>query len=911
MRRLAAAAAILVLRATVLAQGSPVQLFEDTRRLPDVPMVEAVTGFALGAEPTTHAETAAYVRALAAASPRAVHVPYGESWEGRSLDLLVISAPRHLARLEEIRRQTARLADPRGATSDELAALCAELPATSWLAYSVHGDEASTTDAALWLAWHLCSADGDPIVDRILEETLVVIDPLQNPDGRERFVHHARQTRGRWPDASPDAAVRDQPWPGGRSNHALCDMNRDWFGLTQPETRARVRAFQDFWPQLFVDVHEMGSNSTYYFGPPALPHNPEVTEGQHAWLERYGRENARWFDERGFDYFTRELFDLFYPGYGDSWPTFQGAVAMTYEVASARGLAVDREDGTRLTFPDTVRQHAVASLASCATTADNREAVLQRFVADRLGAVEAGRDGATKEFVLLPSPDPGRASRLAERLAFQGIEVRRLESDHRHPGVRRHGAQGDAAAAELPAGSYIVRLDQPSGRLARVLISRHQEMDADFVAEQVARQKDRRGTEIYDVTAWSVPLLYGVDCLETDSFTTAATATVAGNDLAEPVPAARAPQASPRARVAYVVPSGQNATAAVLADLLRHGHRVLCAGESFRIGERSLRPGSLIVKVDGNGEDVHDHVLAAAQAHGVEVLPRDSSWVDDGVHFGSNRVRTVRAPRVALAWDRPTSPYSAGAARFVLEERYGVPVSVIRASRLARAELERFDVLVLPDGSSYAQHLGSGGASAIGDWVRRGGTLVTLGGGATRWLTGEGVDLLASAPEKRNGRSDEPGDEEKKAQPEGTEDPDARKAHDIVAFDYERAIEPEDEDPFATPGAILAVEVDTEHFVGFGLPPTVHVVSTDRDIYAPVKLDRGRNVGVFAARDAILQSGFAWEEKLDQLARKPFVVHQPHGEGHVVAFAEDPNFRGFSEGTDLLWINAVLLGPAF
>ncbi len=907
MRRLAAVAAtILALHATTLAQKTLAGLAPDAARIPDVPTLASITGIALGSEPTTHAETAAYVRALAAASPRAIHVPYGRSWEGRSLDLLVISAPRHLARLDEIRRQTARLADPRGVSDGEIAALCGELPATSWLAYSVHGDEASTTDAALWLAWHLCSADGDPLVDRILDQTVVVIDPLQNPDGRDRFVHHARQTRGRWPDASPDAAVRDQPWPGGRSNHALCDMNRDWFGLTQPETRARVRAFQDFWPQLFVDVHEMGSNSTYYFGPPALPHNPEVTPGQHAWLERYGRENARWFDERGFDYFTRELFDLFYPGYGDSWPTFQGAIAMTYEVASARGLVVEREDGTELTFPDTVTQHAVASLASCATTADNREAVLQRFAADRLGAVTAGRDGATKEFVLLPTPDAGRAQRLAERLAFQGIEVRRLDADHAHPGVRSHGATDGTAPATLPAGSYLVRLDQPAGRLARVLLSRHQDMDPDFVAEQVERQKDRRGTEIYDVTAWSVPLLFGVDCRETDAFTTAATTPVEATALtdAQPTPAGDAPEA----RVAYVVPSGQNGTAAVLADLLRRGHRVLCAGESFRIGEQTFRSGSLIVKVDGNASSIHDDVRAAAAAHGVTAVPRDSSWVDDGVHFGSNRVRSVRAPRVAIAWDRPTSPYSAGAARFVLEERYGIPVSVVRTARLGRADLERFDVLVLPDGSSYAEALGGSAASAIAAWVRRGGTLVTLGGGATRWLTEDGVDLLASEPEKRNGTkpdAKEPEDDAREA------DPDARKAFDKVAFDYERAIEPEDEDPFATPGAILAVDVDTEHFVGFGLPPTVHVVSNDRDIYAPIKLDRGRNVGVFAARETLLQSGFAWDEKLDQLARKPFVVHQPHGDGHVVAFAEDPNFRGFSEGTDLLWINAVLLGPAF
>ncbi len=896
-------------------------VLDDCARDASVPALAEVVGHGFGERITSPEEMLSYANALAAASPRAELFRYGVSLEGRPLVFLMISSPENIARLPDVKSGMQRLADPRGADDATLDRLCRELPAITWLAYSVHGNEISSTDAGLLLAWHLCSAKNDRLADTILHESVVVIDPLQNPDGRARFVFHARQTRGRWPDASPDAAERDEPWPGGRTNHALFDMNRDWFACTQPETRARVRAFLDWRPVAFVDLHEMGANSTYFFGPPASPRNPELPEAGLVWQERYGRNNAEWFDREGFDYFTREEYDSFYPGYGDSWPGLQGAVSATYEEGSVRGLVVELRDETTKTYLQSVLHHFIASLSTAETTAENREAALRRFLDYRRSAVADGSNGGTREFVLEPSRDPWRAARLARLLAFQGIEVARLTEAARNASVRPHGGR-DVAEHEFPAGSYVVRLDQPSKRLAASLLAKQQDMDSEFVAEQRRRHERREPLDIYDVTGWSLPLLFGVDCFETDAFTEGPRERVVAEDLDEPVidPSRFADGDTPR--VAWVLPGGSNATMVALARLLREGCRVHCAGKPFRIGERRFPAGSLIVKTRENDASVHPLVRALRAALGVDAFAADSSWVDEGVSFGSNRVALVKPPKVVLAWDEPTSSYSAGAARYVLEQRYGVPVTEIRTERLGHADLEKVDVIVLPDGGDYGEALGKRGTERLKNWIRDGGTLVTLGGGATRWLTRDDVGLLASSVEKRDKPKPAEPESEKAGEPEqdvpAAEKPAAAAPQGETPpatvskpYDYERAIQPEEESPARTPGALLRVTLDPEQWLAFGLGPFVDVVGQDRDIYTPITLDQGQNVGVYAPRAELLQSGFAWDDKLDQLARKAYLVHESHGRGHVVAFAEDPTVRGFVEGTDLLLLNAVLLGPAF
>ncbi|MFM1872433.1 MAG: hypothetical protein RL398_1855, partial [Planctomycetota bacterium] len=766
-----------------------------------------------------------------------------------------------------------------------------------WLAHCVHGDEPSGVDSALQTVYHLAAARGDATVDKILAECVVIIDPLQNPDGLDRFVASTRAARGRWADATPLGAEHSQPWPGGRPNHALFDMNRDWFAMSQPETQARVRAFLDFWPVVYADLHEMGGNSTYYFSPPAEPVHGEITAGQREWLQRYGQNNARWFDRSGFAYFTREAFDSFYPGYGEGWPTFHGSVGMTYEMASSRGLVYRRSDDDLLHYDECVRHHFVASIATLETLAEGRAEALRNFVAQRRAAVKRGEDGLIREYVFAARGDRTRLARFAKLLGAQGIEVEIATSELRSDAAQPLGG-GTASAQAFPAGSVIVSMAQPSSTLAHVLIEPHFDMEAGFLAEQKRREQKRLDTEFYDLTAWSLPLLFGLEAWQLP-------AAAAGDRV--PLPQAGAPTGATPLRaeppkVGYVVAWGENGAGALLGDLLRLGVKVRCIDRAFVHEGREFPAGSYVIRVGeraGQPANLHAMLTAAAARHGVSVHCADSSWVERGPDFGTGYGHALRRPRVAMLWDRPVSANSAGWVRFLLEERYGVPVSPLRTHDLARVDLGEFTVLVMPEGGGYGNVLGDGGLAAIKRFVEGGGVLVTFGS-ATRWLTSKDVGLLASEPESRRKEDGAKEDAGKKA--EGAPADAGKKP-----FDYAEAIRPEKESPPAVPGAIVRVDVDPDHWLGFGYRGSANVVHDSSNILTPVKLDRGTNVAIYAPADRLVLAGFVWEESKQQLPQKAYLVHQPHGRGHVVAFAEDPNVRAFADGLHLMLLNAVLL----
>ncbi len=874
-----------------------------------VPTPEEVLGHRIGERMSSHREMETYLAALAKASDRVVLEPYGTSWEGRTLWTAFVGSAATLSRLDTIREDAVRLADPRSVTRAEADAIEASLPAIVWLAYCVHGNEASGTDAALALAYELAAAIDDPIVDAIRKSCLVVIDPVQNPDGREHFVQNNRRHRGRFPDADPMSAEHDEPWPSGRVNHYLFDMNRDWFSLTQPETRARIDVYREWMPHVFADVHEMGGDSSYYFPPPADPINPHMRSSVLAWTETLGRNHARWFDRLGFEYFTREVFDSFFPGYGESWPLFQGAVGMTYETASTGGLLRERRDDTVQHYRDAVQRHFIASLSTCEAAALHREALVGAFRRHREDVVRTGGMEAPREYLLPPSPGADRVERLVSLLLAQGIEVDRAAEAFTHRRVR--GIRSDALGTrEFPAGTWRVSLAQPSGPLVRTLLDRETAMDPDFLEEQRERLAKLLDHQIYDVTAWSLPLLFDVACYRTE------TPSDASFERATEPPRAKgrvrtlasstadttsdtASDSASDAAVAYLLPWDSPRAARALAHLMRAGLRTSSAGDSFVIGGREFPAGTIIVPVIANTgtsntetPDVHATVRSVASETGADFFATDTSWVDEGVHFGSDRVRHLRAPRIALLWGDPTSAYSAGATRFVLEQRYDYPVTALPVDQLGRADLSRYDVLLVPEPGrgSYASALSKNDVTRLGDWVRSGGTLVALGS-AVAWLTSEDVGLLPIVAETR--------------------DTDSAQDGEADAFDYETAIRPEVEWPVAIPGAILEVSLDTEHWLAHGTDGTVYAVADARRIFSPIRIDQGRNVGRFASRDTILASGVAWEKTLDQAAGKPYLVARRSGRGHVIGFVEDPTFRASIPGLEILLLNAVLRGPSF
>lgn len=912
-------ALLIVSSVTLFVAAASAQNFEflpGARYDSAVPTLRQVVGHEPGERITMHHEMERYVNALQQAAPTRVKlVKYGETWEGRALYYLVIGSPQNIARLDEIKAGLNRLADPRTISTADANALIQSLPSVVWLAHSVHGNEISSTDAALLTAYHLLAAQGDAIADAALKQSLVILDPMQNPDGRDRFINYFRQNVGRWPEADPQSAEHNEVWPGGRFNHYLFDMNRDWFAQSQPETRGRARAFLEWFPQIYVDLHEMGSNSSYYFAPPSLPFNPNITKTQLDWLTRLGRNNARWFDKFGFDYFTREGYDAFYPGYGDSWPTLQGALGMTYEQASVRGLAYRRSDETVMLYRDSVQHHFIASLSTIESGANNREALLKYFYEHRKSAVDEAANEAVKEYIITPGGDPSRAARLAATLINSGVEVRRADAAFTNPKARDY-FETSAQRRDFPAGSYVVSLAQPAKRLAKALLDRHLDQDKEFLAEQRERNRRRQPEEFYDVTSWALPLLYDVPCFlaeqpSTGQFTL----------LKEP------PQLSGRVRgekaaLAYLIPWGTQSAAAALADLFRQDVRVHAMDKEFKLNGTTFPRGTLIVKVKDNPNDLHGRMQRLAATHGLDIFTTDSAWVDEGPNFGSAYVRYLPRPRIALAYNTPTSPNSVGWTRYVLEQRYGVPVTTIRTEQLRFADLNRYNVLILPDGSRGGYSSALGDAAKIKDWVRAGGTLVAIGDAAA-FLSDDKIGLLPSKLERREKGAKR---EEKKDGAEGvtpaepnrkndaklpagraTAGAEARDLSDIVKV--EKSIEPNDESPSSTPGAIVRVRLDDRHWLSAGYNSTTTALVDSSRIFTLLKLDQGTNVGIYAPEGRMLVSGFMWEDAQQQLPNKAFVMHAPAGQGSVIAFAEDPNYRAFLESMSLLFLNAVLLGP--
>jgi hypothetical protein len=846
---------------------------------PAIPTMKATLGHDVGESIDTPEEITIYLKALAAAAPdRTALVEYARTWEGRPLHVLVIGTPDRIAHLDALKAELARLADPRTLSAGDASRLLHDLPVVVWLMHSVHGNEISPSDAALAEAYHLLASTNDPVADAIRRDALVLIDPLENPDGRARFIFQNRSGAAAAPDADRLSAEHDEPWPGGRTNHYLFDMNRDWFSRSQPETRGREAISLQYFPQVVVDLHEMGGEGTYYFAPPADPINPYITGEQTKWLNAFGRANAARFDERGFAYFTREVYDSFYPGYGESWPMYQGAIGMTYEQASARGLVLKREDGATLTYRDSILHHFTAALTTCYTAATNRETLLHDFLEYRRSAVSDGEKASTREYVLTPGSDPTLAAMLADNLASQGIEVRRAEEAF-HVGTR-----------QIPAGAYLVSNAQPSGRLIRNLLEPEVKQPEAFIKEQDRRRHKRIGDQIYDVTAWNLPTLFDVEVVSSPQSIAA---------KSSPVVAGR-PRDVPKlveARVAYVLPWSAGA-AATAGDALRAGFRVRQASRSFTSGGRSFPAGAAILRVAENPPSLAATLGKLAASHGAEVVALDSGWVDGGISLGSGEVVSLKTPRIVLAWDAPTQSLSAGWARYVLERRYGMPVTAIRVSSIGRLDLHDADVLVLPQGS-YGGAIGDDLLQRIKEWIRGGGTLVTIGE-ASRWAAGEKVGLLDARSEMRDGK------------PEGGDDKDKDKkpAEPPKPFDFTKAIQPERERPENTPGSVLRVELDPDHWLSSGTDGEVQVMVEGQRVFTPIQLDKGSNVGVYAKKDRLVASGLVWDEARDQLAEKAYLVEEPKGRGRVIAFAEDPNYRAFTEATELLFINAVLLGPA-
>lgn len=894
---------------------------------PDVARPAAILDYEPGEFHTDHGNMLRVMEAIASTAADRVRIfRYGRSVEGRPLILVVVSAPQNIGRLDEITADVRRLRDPRSTTGQDAAAIAEATPAVGWMNYANDGNETAALEAAMQVAYQL-AAGTDTMTQAILENVVTVINPAHNPESHERFVEWYNAFAVG--DSSHSSLEHDAPWGmSTNNNHYQFDMNRDALGIVQRETRAIIAAYHQWSPQVFVDHH--GQTTQFFMPPPILPINPSLPKQQIVhWTEIYGRANGAAFDRYGWNYYVRDVFDLHYPGYWDSWPALNGATGMTYETdgGGSRGYRWSRDDGTVLTFRDGIAKHFTASLATLRATAEHREGRLRDFYEFfRSGMDEFAGARPWKRFVIVPGADPERAARLVEILLRDAVEVK-VAGESFGAGAAHDYLWGRSGRREFPAGSYVIDLAQPQARLVDALLAPDAEMDSTFVREQLRRRalNARRGSraareryQFYDITAWSLPLSYGVEAfwLEDTPRMAAVPLEVEFDEANAPwrPPAylgardlGRLPEAlragidggvrGDRAATAYVFRYDRDAALRLAVALMDEGFKVAVTARPMRAGAVSYPRGALVVRVTRNPESIHGRIDELARRFGVPVDAVHTAYYDEGpTGVGSNPVVTLRYPRVAVAAGEGVGTSSYGHTWYLLEREYGLPFTALRVESVT-SRLANYDVLILPSGRGYGRGFGESGAETLREWVRDGGVLIGLGS-AAQYLADPDLEFTSA---RLVGDEDEGGDGD------GGGD---KYLPPVEGEMMPPLVSPEagEDGPLGVPGAIVRATLDLTHPLTVGYESqSIAVLVSGGDFYRPSS--SGSSPVGFVGEDLAV-AGFTWPENTQTyLEGTAWMIDEPLGRGRVVLFADEPTYRHLWPSLDRLLLNAILIGP--
>ncbi|MBD0324837.1 MAG: hypothetical protein ICV68_00310 [Pyrinomonadaceae bacterium] len=944
----------------------------------NVPRPQSILRFDVGAFHTNYAQMERVLEKIALAAPDRVRLmDIGETNEHRMMHLVAISAPENISRLDEIKRNIARLADPRNLSNAEARQLIASTPVIVWLNYTIHGNESASFETMMQVVYQL-AASNEPATLDLLKNSIALINVCANPDGHERFVTWYNSVGTGNPE--PLAAEHREPWSiYGRVNHYRFDLNRDNVATTQIETRNVQRAYLDWNPQIFVDHH--GQPTQFFFPPAAQPINPNLPpEPTTRWLSAFGRANAAQFDSRNWDFYVRDVFDLFYPGYWDSWPSLNGATGMTYETDAGgfKGINWKRDDDTIVTLRSGIAKHFVASLTTLETAARNRAERLRDYYEFKRTAIEEGRTEKMKRIVLVPGHDLPKALELVEILLRAGIEVKVSRGPFRSVSAHSYTeANAPARTQSFKSGAFVIELAQPQKRLAKALLEPSTEQERSFVNEQLARfaRNERRGNRatkedygFYDVTAWSLPLAFGIEAYWTEDTSAFEHSPVrlpsSGDDARSPAsPASSFVTTSglladnynigvvgQRASVAYIIPYDRDGAASLAYRLQREGFRIAVATRQLTAGGREYPRGTMVVRVSRNPASLHERIAQLARETQTMVWPINTGFTETGeTNIGSENVVSLKPPRIIVVADEGVSQTSYGALWWLFD-RYGVDFTPMTIANLKRAELDRYNVIILPDGSpgAYFAAFGKGGVDTLRAWCERGGTLICLKGAAvfaalrdvnltSSRLVGSDDDDQTSPPQEAPTPSPSPTPETAAAAANAKEqDATARDKRDLSQTATEQQREEANQTekmegaapvlppiaspsarpgqvPEAVPGAILRATIDRTTPLTYGYEESHLPVLVDSAyFFRPTK--EGTNAVVFntTGNQSLRIAGFVWPNNTERLlGGTAYVFEEPTGRGHVVLYAEDPNYRGIWRNMTRLFFNSFLFQTVF
>lgn len=813
-------------------------------------------GYQLGEKFTWHHQVVSYYQHVGNSSNRVIIQPYGSTNEGRPLLTAIVSAEKNLNKVETIRQNHLKRI---GLLAGEVDTEVEEFPIV-YLSYNIHGNESSSTEAAMATLYQLATND----TANWLEDMIVILDPCINPDGRDRYVNWYKRAKGENLNTKGNAWEHREPWPGGRYNHYLFDLNRDWAWQTQKESRERVIHYQNWMPHVHIDYHEMGANSPYFFAPQAKPYHDLITPWQREFHEFIGENHAAYFGKEGWLFFTKESFDLFYPSYGDTWPTFQGAIGLTYEQGGGGygGLGIDINNGTTLKLSDRIAHHFTTGLSTIEVAHKNRERMIAEFLKYFKEAKETPV-GTYKAYVIKHSNEPSRISALLELLDKNQIQYGHPANAARN--LAGYSYQEDKNKAfELDEEDIVISAYQPRSRLVQALF------------EPKPRIED---SITYDLTAWAMPFAYSLD-----SYASKSKISVSENSVGEnPV------RTSAGENVYAFIAAWKDASdVALLAALAKEGVKSRFARKPFVMDGNSYDRGTLIItRADNPQENFGKTVQKVAREQGKFLQQTNSGKVSSGKDFGSSSVPFIGIPKVAIVNGDGVTPTAFGSLWYYFDQDIKYPVDVLHTRYLAGIDLSDYDVLVLPNGS-YGKF-----KQKITDFARAGGRVIALERALSLFNTtdkdGNGTALAEALGEYEK---EEEKAEEKKA--EEAEPEELLKRYDDQVREYVSG---------SAPGSVYKVDLDDSHPLAFGLGSHMFLIKQSSTVYPFMK--NGWNVGVFKSGEAV--SGFTGAKLMEKVPNSLAFGAESMGRGEIIYFPEDPNFRSFWHVGKLLLGNAVFM----
>lgn len=810
-------------------------------------------GYKIGTKFTPHWKIVDYFKSVAAALPSMVKLEqYGQTYEGRPLIVAFVSSDANVSNLENIRQHNMAMARQGNNVASNF-----DFPAIAWLSYNVHGNEASSSEAAMLTLYALVDPKNVQ-TKQWLKNTLVVIDPCINPDGRDRHVNWLNSIAGKNFNPSIDAREHDEPWPGGRTNHYNFDLNRDWAWQTQTESKSRMALYDKWLPQVHVDFHEMGINEPYFFAPAAQPFHEVITKWQRDFQTLLGKNNAKYFDEKGWLYYTRENYDLLYPSYGDTYPTYNGAIGVTYEQAGGggggrAGGSVINSWGDTLKLYDRVIHHYTTSLSTIEVTSQNAARLLSEFKKFYDEATATGI-GVYKSYVIKNNADDAaRIQSMLDLLDKNKIVYGTSKDNGSFKGFNYDSRKEESFS--IAASDIVVSAMQPKSALVKVLFEPNTVL-ADTVA--------------YDITAWSLPYVYGLKAYALTQRIDASNGVnrnvVNNNSLQD-------------ATYGYVIRWNGIATVKLVAQLLQKGIKLRYNERPFEINGQSFNRGAVLVLKTSNQyvPDLWKTVRELANELSVPLTPVSSGMVDKGYDFGSVNVHPIKSRKIALLTGEGVSPGVAGEIWFYFDHIINYPVTLINASGASGINWNDYDVVIMPDG--YYRFLNEkNAAEQFRNWINNGGHVIAMGGAVAQFSKQDwGLKM------KNEDTSD---------------------SKDIYA--PLRKFEERDRAfiPSSVSGAIFKVDLDNTNPLAFGYPDHYYTLKIDDNVYEFIK-EGGWNVGVLRRDKPV--AGFVGSKIRNKFQDGLLFGILEMGNGTITYFADDVLFRSFWENGKLMFANAVFL----